>query len=334
MSVAVEVPGLLTTVQDPGRRGFQHLGIGPGGVMDDVSPRLGNLLVGNPEAAATLEITLAGPRLAFEGDALIALCGADLSAAIDGRPVPLWRPVRIRAGARLQFGRPLAGARCYLAVAGGFRVAPVMASASTNLAAGFGGFQGRALRRGDRLETGAWPTDLYPGLEARFLRGSASFQAIDWFAPWFREVSFERPATLQVVAGPEWAALTAPSREAFLAMPFTAAPDSNRMGIRLRGPALAFERPLEMLSAGVTKGTLQLPPDGAPILLMADRQTTGGYPRLGEVASVALPTAAQLAPGEAIRFRMIPLEEAQGLYLRREARLADLARILKDRQGR
>ena len=164
MSLAVEAPGLLTTLQDPGRRGYQHLGIGPGGVMDDVSPRLGNLLVGNPAGAATLEITLAGPRLCFEDDALIALGGGDLSPEIEGRPVPRWRPVRVRAGARLQFGRPRAGARCYLAVAGGFGVAPVMGSASTNLAAGFGGFQGRPLKRGDRLETGTCPAGLYPAL--------------------------------------------------------------------------------------------------------------------------------------------------------------------------
>ena len=334
MSIRVEVPGLLTTLQDLGRKGYQHLGVGPGGVMDEMSHRLGNLLVGNPEAAASLELTLAGPRLHFEADALIALCGADLSPEIDGRPVPLWRPVRVRAGARLQFGRPRAGARCYLAVAGGFQVPQVMNSASTNLAAGFGGFQGRALQRGDRLETGACPHELYPGFQDHRLGDTQLFQALDWFAPWFREVSFARPATLRVVAGPQWPALTAQAREAFLGATFRVAPQSNRMGLRLQGPVLTLEQPQEMLSGGVTMGTLQLPPDGAPILLMADRQTTGGYPRLGEVASVDLPHAAQLAPGEHARFELIPLAQAQELFLQREARLGDLALILEDRRRR
>ena len=334
MSILVEVPGLLTTLQDLGRKGYQHLGVGPGGVMDEMSHRLGNLLVGNPAGAPSLESTLAGPRLRFEDDALIALCGGDLSPELDGRPVPMWRPVRVRAGARLQFGRPRAGARCYLAVAGGFQVAPVMNSASTNLAAGFGGFQGRALKRGDRLGTAPCPEDLYPGFHDHHLQDAGSFQAQDWFAPWFREVSFQRPAVLRVVAGPQWPALTAQAREAFLGATFRVAPQSNRMGLRLQGAALALEQPLEMLSAGVTMGTLQLPPDGSPILLMADRQTTGGYPRLGEVASVDLPHAAQLAPGEEVRFELIELAEAQALYLQREARLGDLALILEDRRRR
>ena len=334
MSILVEAPGLLTTLQDLGRKGYQHLGVGPSGVMDEMSHRLGNLLVGNPEGAATLELTLAGPRLHFETNAHLALCGGDLSAEIEGRPVPLWRPVRVRAGARLQFGRPRSGARCYLAVAGGFQAAPVMASASTNLAAGFGGFQGRPLKRGDRLETGPCPQELYPGFQDHPHRDAPLFQAQDWFAPWFREVSFARPAILRVVTGTQWPALTAQSREAFLGATFRVAPQSNRMGLRLQGPVLALAQPLEMLSAGVTMGTLQLPPDGAPILLMADRQTTGGYPRLGEVASVDLPHAAQLAPGEEVRFELIPLAQAQELFLQREARMAELALILEDRRRR
>jgi antagonist of KipI len=334
MSILVEVPGLLTTLQDLGRRGCQHLGVGPSGVMDEVSHRLGNLLVGNPEAEATLEITLAGPRLRFEADALIALCGGDLSPELEGRPVPLWRPVLVRAGARLQFGRPLAGARCYLAVAGGFQAPRVMNSASTNLAAGFGGFQGRPLKRGDRLETADCPRDLYPGLQDHCQRERLAWKALDWFAPWFRETDFVRPATLHVVEGPQWQDLTPASRRDFLATPFMVAPNSDRMGIRLRGEQLILARPLEMLSAGVAMGTIQLPPDGAPILLMADRQTTGGYPRLGEVATVDLPKAAQLAPGETLRFKTITLEAAQDLLVRREARFKDLGPILKDRQRR
>ena len=179
MSILVEVPGLLTTVQDLGRRGFQHLGVGPSGAMDPVSPALANLLVGNPAGAAALEITLAGPTLCFEDDTLIALGGADLSPEIDGQPVFLWRPTLVRAGARLSFGAPVRGCRCYLAVAGGFQVPLVMNSASTQLAAGFGGFQGRALKQGDRLSAAPASGERYPGLRQRFARGSMPFLALD-----------------------------------------------------------------------------------------------------------------------------------------------------------
>jgi antagonist of KipI len=332
MSILVETPGLLTALQDLGRRGFQHLGVGPSGVMDPVSHRLANLLVGNPAGAATLEITLTGPALRFESDALIALGGADLAPEIEGRPVRRWRPVLVRAGARLAFGAAREGCRCYLAVAGGFQVPAVMNSASTQLAAGFGGFQGRALRRGDRLDTGTCPRSLYPTLHQRFQRGLEPSLALDWFPPWYRELDFLRPAILRVIPGPQWPALTAQARRDLLEGSFQAAPNSDRMGIRMRGPKLALERPMEMISAGVATGTLQLPPDGSPILLMTDRQTTGGYPRLGELASVDLAKAAQLRSGDELRFQAITLEAAQDLLLAREARFRALERTLAERQ--
>lgn len=330
MSILVEAPGLLTTLQDLGRRGYQHLGVGPGGAMDPVSAAMANLLVGNPAGAATLEITLAGPSLCFEHDALIALGGADLSPEIEGQPVFPWRPTLVRAGARLGFGPALRGCRCYLAVAGGFRVAQVMNSASTQLAAGFGGFQGRALRRGDRLETPG-SRELYPGLRQRFARGSQPFLALDWFPPWYEELDFLRPARLSMIPGPQWPSLPAAERRSFLEGAFQVSPDSDRMGIRLRGPRLAFDHPMEMLSSGVATGTLQLPPDGSPILLMADRQTTGGYPRLGELASVDLAKAAQLRPGDDTEFTLITLERAQERLLERAARFRALERTLAER---
>ena len=332
MSILVESPGLLSTLQDLGRPGYQHLGVGPGGAMDPLSHRLGNLLVGNPEGAATLEITLSGPGLYFAADALVALTGADLGALIEDRPVRLWRPTLVRAGARLRFGAPVQGCRCYLAVAGGFRVPELMGSASTHLAAGFGGFQGRALRAGDRLDTEECPRELYPDLQRRFRAGLQPSLALDWFPPWYRELDFLRPACLRLVPGPQWPALTAPARSTLTGAAFRVALQSNRMGLRLQGPALALERPMEMLSAGVAAGTLQLPPDGAPILLMADRQTTGGYPRLGEVATVDLAKAAQLRPGEELQFTLTPLETAQELLMARTTRLRALSAILAERR--
>jgi antagonist of KipI len=333
MSIVVASPGLLTSVQDLGRVGYQHLGVGPAGAMDPVSHRLANLLVGNPAGAAALEITLAGPTLLFERDALIALCGADLSPDIEGQPVRRWRPTLVRAGALLSFGAPAQGCRCCLAVAGGFQVQEVMRSRSTQLKAGFGGFKGRPLKGGDRLETGPCEDGLYPALRRRFDRSGQPSLSLDWFPAWYREIEFLRPARLRIIPGPQWPLLTADARRSLLEKSFQVAPNSDRMGLRLSGPRLALERPLEMISSGVAAGTLQLPPDGAPILLMADRQTTGGYPRLGELASVDLATAAQLRSLETVRFTTITLEKAQELLLQREARFRALERTLADRQS-
>jgi antagonist of KipI len=242
--------------------------------------------------------------------------------------------VLVGAGSLLRFARPAQGARCYLAMEGGFRIPRVMGSASTHLSAGFGGFQGRPLRIGDCLETEPSQGDRYPTLRKRFHQGQRPFLGTDWFAPWSRELEFIQPATLRFVQGPQWPLLTPESRQGLLETTFKVAPNSDRMGIRMQGPRLSLEQPLEMVSSGVATGTLQLPPDGSLILLMADRQTTGGYPRLGEVASVDLPKAAQLRPGETLRLSPVSLEEAQALYLRREARFRDLEQVLADQQAR
>ena len=333
MSILVERPGLLTTMQDLGRSGYQHLGVSPGGVMDEVSHRIANLLVGNRPEMASLEITLAGPTLHFDTDSLIALCGGDLSAQVEGAPVPLWRPVIVRADSRLSFGRAVTGARCYLAVDGGYGIPAVMGSASTNLAARFGGHQGRPLRAGDRWATPPRSRDLYPTLERRFSRERPPCLGPDGFSSGSTELDFSRPCALRMIPGPEWLRLTEDSRIRFLGDTFRVDSRSNRMGIRLQGSALTLEQPLEMVSSGVATGTIQLPPDGCPILLMVDRQTTGGYPRLGELATVDLPHAAQLRPGETLRFEIISLEEAQVSYVRRETRMRALEKTLTDRKG-
>lgn len=332
MTLHVEAPGLLTTLQDLGRSGYQHLGVGTSGAMDEVSHRIANLLVGNPPGTAALEITLAGPRLRFECDALVAVCGGDFTPRVADVAVRRWRPVLVRAGSVLEFGPAVQGARCCLAVAGGFRVPEVLASASTNLAARFGGHQGRPLAAGDRLAIAPPDPGLYPGLQWECAHYREPARNLGWFAAWYRELDFLRPARLRFIPGPQWPLLTEASRAALLDGPFKAGARSDRMGIRLQGPALALELPLEMLSAGVAPGTLQLPPDGSPILLMADRQTTGGYPRLGEVATVDLPKAAQLRPGEELRLEPITVDAAQELYLQREGRLRELAAAVAERR--
>jgi len=325
MTLQVLAPGLLTTVQDGGRHGYQHLGVGPGGAMDPLAHRLANALVGNGPGEATLEITLAGPVLVFGEETLVALCGADLSATVDDRPLPLWRPVWVRAGARLAFGAPRAGARAYLALAGGLPLPLVLGSRSTHLAAGFGGFQGRALRAGDLLPVPPQPRRC-EGLLAALRRGAEPFAAPAWFAHGFQG----EDRTLPFIPGPQWEELTPASRTAFLEGTYRVAPASNRMGLRLQGPALALARNRERLSAPVAAGTLQLPPDGAPILLMADRQTTGGYPRLGELASVALPAAAQLRSPDPVRFVPVTAEAARAALLVRERQVAALTATIQN----
>jgi antagonist of KipI len=307
MTLLVERPGLHTTVQDLGRPGFQHLGLGPGGAADPYSHRVANLLVGNDPGAATLEITLAGPALRFDETVLAALCGADLSASVEGEPLPLWRPAWIRAGALLTFGAPRRGARAYLAVAGGFRTRMVLGGRGTGPGLGLG-----PLRAGDALPLGLQPPPPPFG---------GAFSAPAWFAPWHQDLDLGDPRVLRLLPGPQLSALDAASGKALFEGSFRVAPASDRMGLRLAGPALALARPLERVSAPVATGTLQLPPGGAPILLLAGRQTTGGYPRLGEVASVDLPSAAQLRPGETLAFRPVGAPEALALLRAREARL-------------
>lgn len=322
MSIAVERAGLLTTVQDLGRPGHQGDGVPEGGAMDAFALRVANLLVGNPPAAAALEATLDGPTLRFARATLVAVTGADLSAQVDGRPLPPWRSALVPAGGTLAFGAARAGCRAYVAVAGGIDVPPVLGSRATCLPATFGGHEGRALRRGDVLPVGA-PAATAPRPSVAERSASAGARGVHWSAlpPYGCGV-------VRLVAGPELARLDATSRAALFARELRVGAQSNRMGYRLEGAPLALAAPVELLSAGVAMGTVQLPPGGAPIVLMADRQTTGGYPRLGEVASVDLPVLAQLRPGDAVRFTELSLDEAQRLYLERERALDALARAL------
>jgi len=328
MSLFVEAPGLLTTIQDAGRFGRQHLGVGPAGAADSLSYILANFLVGNPPGLAALEFTLRGPTLVAEDDLILAFTGAPFPLLVDGSPLPRCRAIAVRKGTRLDFGETPTGLRGYLAVAGGVQVPAVMESASTDLRGAFGGHQGRALRSGDHVAVGPAPDRASSFLSA--LAGlRVGFRVLPWRLPWTGPLPGDgRNEPLRVVPGPHWSRLSRSGQEAFRQEPFRVGSRSDRMGLRLNGPALDLEHPLELISAGVTTGTLQLPPDGGPILLLADRQTTGGYPRLGEVASVDLPWAGQLRPGDTLRFRLVPVAEAQGEALALERRLDFLARIL------
>ncbi|XAH23315.1 biotin-dependent carboxyltransferase family protein [Xylophilus sp. GW821-FHT01B05] len=314
-TLEVVKPGLLSSFQDLGRTGLQSLGVPVCGAMDALSHRLANLLVGNDENQATLEITLMGPTLRFGRDSVLALAGADLSATLQlpgadpaapGTPLPLLQAIQVPAGALLQFGRRRNGLRAYLALAGGFGLTPVMGSCSTYLRGSLGGWQGRALRKGDLLPLPASaPTPGAASAEAV----AAQLQAVTGAAA---------GAPIRIIEGPEWAQFTTQAQQDFLATPYRVGAQSDRMGYRLEGAVLPRHVKRDMLSEAVAFGTVQVPPDGQPIVLMADRQTSGGYPRIAQVASVDLPRLAQVMPGESLHFERIPLERAQVLLLQRQ----------------
>jgi biotin-dependent carboxylase-like uncharacterized protein len=301
--------------------------------MDARAHRVANLLVGNPEGEGALEITLVGPSLVFRETALIAICGADLSPRVGERAIPMHCPVLLRAGSTLAFGLRQSGCRSYLAVHGGFDVSPVMNSKSTYLRAGFGGFQGRALRKGDELGIAADGGECcYPELEEMLRNGDEAFCALDdlAFAP--SGGSGAAATSIRVVAGQQWDALSNAAQAQFTSALFRISTDSDRMGYRLEGPKLELREPLEMISEGVTFGTVQLPPDGKAIVLMADRQTTGGYPKIANVATTDLPSLAQMMPHQELRFAMISLDEAQERYLADERRIGAIAQAVQRRR--
>ena len=322
MTIEVLRPGVLSTLQDLGRYGYQRYGVVVDGAMDEMSHRVANLLVGNDEAEATLELTLQGPELRFERDTLIAIAGADMAAQAAGRSVPTHRPVWVGAATRLAFGAARSGCRTYLSVAGGFAVAPVLGSRSTYLPGAMGGHEGRSLRKGDVLRIGDIDGDRYAALRKQLATAHPGFSAARWFVA--APTDLDALAPIRVAPGRHWKAFSAANRRSFLGSAFRIGAQSNRMGYRLDGPNIVRARRLESISEAISFGTVQVPPDGQPIVLMADRQTTGGYPKIAEVIGADLPRLAQRRPGEVVRFEQIGLDEAQALLLEREAALRGL----------
>jgi antagonist of KipI len=324
VTIRVVTGGLQTTIQDLGRVGYQRQGVPVGGAMDRTALRVANLLVGNEDDAAALEASLIGPALVFDEETLIALTGAEMEATVDGHAVPTWRAILIRAGSTLRFGRPTVGCRTYVGIAGGIAAASVFGSRSTYLRAKFGGCDGRALKPGDQLDTALASPRSRAIAAALTSSGTTSDGArvARWTIATAVRPRYGDEVVARLVAGAHLGLLTAPSRDALAGATFRVSSSSDRMGYRLEGATLTLRHPVELLSEGVTFGTVQLPPGGSPIVLMADAQTTGGYPRVGEVASVDLPLIAQLKPGDRLRFRFISLEDAQSLYLLRETDMA------------
>jgi len=328
MSISVLKPGLLTTVQDLGRFGYQKEGLVVSGALDAAALRTANILVGNPEAAAGLELTLRGPTLRFETDALLALAGADLGARLTGQPVPLGRPVAVRAGTVLAFEKPKTSGRAWLAVAGGVAVPPVLGSRATYLRAALGGLGGRALQMGDALPVGGWSATGRQLFNTILPETAAGWAAARWSAPAPPLAGPGAPLVVRALPGPECAQFAPASQQAFWQEIFTVTTEADRMGARLSGPLLARQASGELLSSAVAFGTVQVPAGGQPIVLLADCQTTGGYPRLAQVIAADRGRLAQALPGARLRFQPVGLAEAQALYLAQEQRLRALARAV------
>lgn len=303
MEIKIIRPGMLTTVQDLGRRGMRRTGLAAGGAMDKYSLRLANLLVGNKEGEAGLEMTLAGPELEFSEDVLIAVVGADMGG------VKLSQPLKIKAGERVQFTSAKKGCRSYLAVAGGLRIAPVLGGKGTDLRAALGGFRGRALKAGDVLKAKAVKREI----AGRWSLSPKLFPA------------YSNCPEVRVLPGAEMAEFS----EGFFKSEFKISPQSDRMGYRLIGSALKRKTDRELISAAVVPGTVQVPPDGEPIVLMADAQTIGGYPRIAHVVQVDLTLLAQLGPGDRVRFVETDLAHAHFLLRRRKHDLNLLREALR-----
>jgi antagonist of KipI len=320
MTATVVRAGFLTSVQDLGRTGFRRFGVSASGALDSFALRVGNLLVGNDEAAAGLEITFGGLQLRFQEERIVAWCGGEFDVRVGPTALAAGHACSISAGDELKFGPPKIGCRCWLAVSGGIDVAMVLGSRSTDLRANFGGFDGRALRDGDELLLGEFRRSSRPvGTTEKISLRTAPH---DWVSPAKRE------PMLRFVRGVDWNRFSASLAAGALAKEatvqrftnelFAVSSDSDRMGVRLDDPELKREDNIDLISEAVAPGTIQVPPSGKPILLLGDCQTIGGYPKIAHVITVDLGIAAQLRPGDRVRFSEVSLADAHHLLLERE----------------
>lgn len=314
--IQVQSPGMFTTVQDLGRYGYGPLGVSPSGAADPIALRLGNLLAGNPETGAALEMTLLGGTFLFTEDAVIAVTGSDFAPTLDGNPLPLWTSCKIRPGQTLKLGPTQSGARCYLCVRGGIAVKPFLGSASTHILSRLGGLEGRALRKGDVLHVHEMP--------------AAKFNGQRRFAP---EVAarFGRRSVLRTTVGPQTDLFSSDAIDAFYKSRYRVTEQSNRMGLRLEGAALETPHSGQMISEGVSLGAVQVPAGGQPIILFVEQQTTGGYPKIANIVSADLPGVGQLRPGNEIQFELVGPEAARKLIVEQEQFLQKLASSLDNK---
>jgi antagonist of KipI len=304
-TIEVQTPGLQTTVQDLGRNGFGPVGVSPSGAADSISLRLGNRLVGNAESAAGLEMVLLGGTFAFPEGAILALAGSDFGAILAGVRLDVGRSVEVGPGQVLRLGPTRSGARCYLCVQGGIAVRQFLGSASTHVLSGLGGFEGRALRKGDVLRIGS--------ATKPFRKRTVAPQAAEHLSA--RNI-------LRVTPGPQVDWFSESSLRSFYADAFRVGEQSNRMGLRLEGATVTPSHAGQMITEGVSLGAVQVPAGGSPIILFVEQQTTGGYPKIANVIAADVHRVGQLRPRDEIRFEEVTFDQARSLLLEQEKMLS------------
>ncbi|EEK50156.1 Regulator of kinase autophosphorylation inhibitor [Bacillus cereus ATCC 10876] len=317
--------GMFTTVQDLGRSYYQQFGVPVGGAMDKNALRLINMLVGNEENEAGLEMTILGPKLLIKKTTLLAIGGADMEPLLNGERIPLWRPILAEEGSMLCFGKVKSGCRAYVTFAGGIHIERTMGSKSTYIRAAIGGIEGRMLKKGDCFQIGT-----YSEMANRFIQDLQKDERIKtkWVISNSVLPKYKKHPKLRVITDFEYDQFIEESRKAFFTKEYKVSNYADRMGYRVEGEVLNRIEEKEILSSPVTFGTIQVPNGGQPIILMVDRQTTGGYPRMGNIISVDLPLLAQLKPGDYVSFEKITLEEAEQLYIEQEVNSNLLKRFI------
>ncbi len=310
MSIQIITPGAMTTIQDYGRTGYGEIGIAPSGAVDKTAMELANILVGNDMGEAVLECTLLGPAIHFTEDAVIAITGGYMEPKVNDRELPLNTAISVMAGEDLNLGYAVTGSRSYISFAGGLKIRPHLESKSTNLQCGIGGLQGRALKAGDEIQLNKSVSAL-TGMENRCYNIFAAVAA---------------PKKVRVVLGPQEDYFTEEGLRTFVTGTYRLTSDSNRMACKLSGPVIEGKQPTDIISDGISLGAIQVSSNGQPIVMLCDRQTTGGYAKIGTVISTDISVLAQCKPGDEILFEPISLKEAQKLYKKRTENMRKLQR--------
>ena len=313
MSIKIIKPGMAATIQGAARSGYRGMGIGSSGAMDNFAMEVANYLSGNKSSAAVIEINFPAPEILFLQNTFISITGANFNAAINDSSVPNWTLVFVKKNSILQFKKPLHGARAYIAVQGGWQATEWLGSYSTHLKAAAGGYHGRALQKDDVIESAA--TDVY-------------FDQHKIFSWHISEIELDKmyhPAnSIRCIKGIEWDLLEDAAKRSFQKNDFIISDQSDRMGYRLNGPSLLLNQSTELISSATDAGIIQLLPDGNCIVLMADHQTTGGYPRIASVIKADLPKLAQAEAGRAIHFKMVSLQEAEDAFIQQQKTLREI----------
>lgn len=314
MSLKIIKAGLLDTVQDLGRYGYQHQGINPGGAMDRFSAQLANALLGKELNAPVIEMHYPAPQIQFQKKTVICLTGADFKPMINGKEISLHQPISVGANTVLAFKEKLRGARCYLSILPALTIEHWLHSSSTNLKAAAGGYKGRALQKGDEIE---------------FTQVAFTLEKEVVSLPWKYRADENTTNEIKFIPGPEWNWLNTKNQTHFLNNAFIITPSSDRMGYRLGGESLEQALKEQLISSAVNFGTVQLLPNGQLIVLMADHQTTGGYPRIATVLSAYLPKLAQMSAGEELKFVMTNIEAAEEKWMAQQKLVTHLQNTCK-----